>query len=224
MGAVPSASSSVGPCPARPLSSLCPLSKLLAPKPSAPHSEPLPPVPAPAPGPQVSRERRAPSRRRPCGPRCPERARRPHARHARPAGPAFPAVGLPAPGRALSRELGVNSPEWRPEVCSPLRRRYPGPTGAELEAAAGTSGGRLPGAASPPPDRPRASPVSAGPGAPRAGVRRAVAGPSLRPWTRGARGRRRPGRCGNARHSDAPADATGMAVGSERSQVYGWCP
>lgn len=150
MGAVPSASSSVGPCPARPLSSLCPLSKLLAPKPSAPHSEPLPPVPAPAPGPQVSRERRAPSRRRPCGPRCPERARRPHARHARPAGPALPAVGLPAPGRALSRELGVNSPEWRPEVCSPLRRRYPGPTGAELEAAAGTSGGRLPGAASPP--------------------------------------------------------------------------
>lgn len=59
--------------------------------------------------------------------------------------------------------MGVNSPEWRPEVCSPRRRRYPGPTGPELEAAAGMSGGRIPGAASPPPDRPRVHLCSPGP-------------------------------------------------------------
>lgn len=54
--------------------------------------------------------------------------------------------------RAVSRELGVNSLEWRPEACFPLRCCYPGPTRHELEADAGKSGRLLPGASAQTPD------------------------------------------------------------------------
>lgn len=200
------------------------LSHSYCPRPSSPSGPerdahaPLPPVPAPAPGPQMSRERRAPSRPKPRGPRRPERARRRHARHARPAGPASAAAGLPAPGRAVSRELGVNSPEWRPKVCSPRRRRYPGPTGPELEAAAGTSGGRIPGAASRPP--PRVTCVRRARGPEGGGL--ACGGRAL-PATLDPQDAvpAATGACGDARHSDAAADATCVAVGSERAQGCG---
>lgn len=46
-----------------------------------------------------------------------------------------PSCGPPWPGRPVSRELGVNSPEWSTQACSQRRCRYPGPAGPELQAA-----------------------------------------------------------------------------------------
>lgn len=60
------------------------------------------------------------------------------------AGAGVPSRRSPRLDAAVSRELVVNSPEWRPEACSPRGRRYPAPPGPKLEAAAGTSGGRVP--------------------------------------------------------------------------------
>lgn len=73
------------------------------------------------------------------GPRRPERARKPRERGTHRArwvgGAEAPSCGPPWPGRPVSRELGVNSPEWSAQACSPRRRRYPGPAGPELPAA-----------------------------------------------------------------------------------------
>lgn len=106
-------------------------------------------------------------------------------RRARTAGGAgVPSHHSPRPDRAVSRELGVNSPEWRPGACLPPRRRYPGPVGAELEAAAGTSDGLLHGASASPPDllgRPRGQVCPPRPRPGGWGSARAVSGPSLRP-------------------------------------------
>lgn len=106
------------------------------------------------------------------------------ARRGRTAGGAgAPRRRSPRPGRAVSRELGVNSPEWRREACSLRRRRYPGPAGPELEAVGGRlGGGQLPGATPPPrlarpPARPRPRGRGSAPAA-------AGAGASLRAWTR----------------------------------------
>lgn len=76
----------------------------------------------------------------------PAQAQRPSASRARTQGPRrVRTAGLsPRSDGAVSRELGVNSPEWRPEACSPRRHRYSGPSGPELEAAAGTLSGRFP--------------------------------------------------------------------------------
>uniref|UniRef100_A0A8C0YZV6 Membrane-bound transcription factor site-1 protease n=1 Tax=Canis lupus familiaris TaxID=9615 RepID=A0A8C0YZV6_CANLF len=109
-----------------------------------------PPAP-PRPGPQVSRDLRrppgpgpgpapAPPRPPPAGPRPasgahagPRGARR--GRTARVGGGAR-GRRSPRPGRVVSRELGVNSPEWRREACWPRRRRYPRAAGPEPEAVA----------------------------------------------------------------------------------------
>lgn len=110
------------------------------------------------------------------------RARTQAPRKARTGGGAgVPSCRSPLPDLAVSRELGVNSPEWRPEVCMQRRRRSPGPTGPELEGAAGTSlKARRPGPRSRlfASRQPARSSVSAGPEAPRVRVWSAVAGPS----------------------------------------------
>lgn len=110
----------------------------------------------------------------------PRRARR--GRTAGGAGvPGAPSRRSPCRGRAVSRELGVNSPEWRREACLPRRRRYPGPPGPELEAAAGRLGGdSLPGAPLPT-GRPVQPPARRRPRG--RGCAPAGAGASLRLWT-----------------------------------------
>lgn len=101
------------------------------------------PDPAPAPGPQTSRDLH-PSSRPGCPPPRDLGVQRAHAGHARSAGSGVPGRRCPRPNRAVSRELGVNSPEWRPEACLRRRRRYPGPSRPEPEAAAGKSGKSAP--------------------------------------------------------------------------------
>lgn len=150
----------------------------------------------------MSRDLRPSSRPEPRGPPRPERVRR-----ARTAGRArAPGRPSPRPDRAVSRALGVNSPEWRLEACSPRRRRYLGPDGPEPEAAAGTSGGSLSGAAAPPDPR---------------GRRRAPAcTPRWRPGGRGLRGRGRRAAAGPPAALEPPgADREAVRGGAGRSEA-----
>nr|KAF6407286.1 hypothetical protein HJG59_009929 [Molossus molossus] len=71
------------------------------------------------------------------------RARTQGSRRLRTAGGAgIPSRRFPRSDGAVSRDLGVNSPEWRPEACLPRRHRYSGPSGPELKTAADRVEGR----------------------------------------------------------------------------------
>lgn len=153
-----------------------------------PDSEPVPPQgrklretfvcpPGPAPRPPASRARTQGT----------------HGRRGRRSRPS-----VSPPGSRSIASVGSKHPAWRSEACSPRRRRYSGPGGLEPEAAAGTSGGPLPGAAASPDPRGRPrSPACPACSRPR-GRGSALAGPaggggaSLRPGNRWAP----TGRCG----------------------------